>query len=254
MSNHDKGPNPCTTPTATSSVDLLPLETKNLTLRLNDRTLIDRVSFACESRHTTVILGANGAGKSLLLRLLHGLIAPTSGTIHWAGTPHSDRIRNRQAMVFQKPVLLRRTAAANIDFAMKLRGGIDISERNALLKRVGLTDHATHPARQLSGGEQQRLTLARALATKPDILFLDEPTANLDPTSLALIEHVVKDVSAAGVKTFFVTHDRSQAARLADEVLFLYQGRLIEHTPAATFFDTPQTPEARAYLDGHILL
>ena len=232
---------------------LLPLRVSGLTFEAGGGRLVDGVDLTLRAGGTTVILGPNGAGKSLLLRLLNGLIAPASGTILWDGIPLSDSVRRRQAMVFQKPVLLRRSAGANIDFALAARGLRDPDRRDALLRHVGLSGRARTPARRLSGGEQQRLALARALATDPDVLFLDEPTASLDPASTLRIEEIVAGYAASGGKAIFVTHDLAQARRLADDVVFLHAGRVAEHAPAARFFAGPVSPAARDFLAGRLV-
>ena len=188
-------PEPLSGTTATpmsEAAPLLPLETKKLTFERDGRLLIDHIDLALGSGGITMVMGANGAGKSLLLRLLHGLLSPNGGVIRFGGASMSPSIRRRQGMVFQRPVLLRRSVAANIDFALHLRKDASQERRDALLDRVGLLDRANQPARLLSGGEQQRLALARALALEPEVLFLDEPTASLDPASVLTIEHVVR--------------------------------------------------------------
>ncbi len=225
---------------------------RNLTYDVAHKRLIDGINLTLRPETLTVVMGPNGAGKSLLLRLLHGLIAPSGGAILWGGRPLSDQIRKRQAMVFQKPVLLRRSVAANIDFALGLSGRRDSALREHLLERVGLLAHARQPARLLSGGEQQRLVLARSLALSPEVLFLDEPTASLDPVSTAMIEHIVREVHRQGTKVIFVTHNPAEAKRLADEVVFLHRGCLVEQSSVDTFFDAPSSPEARAFLHRHI--
>ncbi|MGA7545776.1 MAG: ATP-binding cassette domain-containing protein [Methyloceanibacter sp.] len=205
----------------------------------------------------SVIMGPNGAGKSLLLRLMHGLIAPSEGAILWAGLPMDGQIRRRQAMVFQKPVLLRRTAAANIIHALNVRG-VARSERQSraiqALQLAGLERHAFTPARVLSGGEQQRLCLARALSLDPDILFLDEPTASLDPASTLAIERLLIEAQHRGIKVIVVTHDVGQARRLAQDVIFMHHGRLIEYQSAPRFFEQPESNVARSYLAGGLVL
>ena len=233
---------------------LMPLRIEDLTLVLGGERLIDGISLTMIEPGISVIMGFNGAGKSLLLRLLHGLVPQTSGSIHWAGEGSSEQMRLRQAMVFQSPVLLRRSVAANIDFALKVRGLGDVRRRDELLELVGLSDLSERPARLLSGGEQQRLALARALSCRPEVLFLDEPTANLDPASVALIEDTLKGAAAEGMKIIFVTHDVGQARRLATEIVFLHEGKVEEQSLASAFFAKPASNVAQAYLEGRIVV
>ena len=240
-----------------SAGSLLPLELRHLSLETGGRRLIDRIDLKVQDRGITVILGPNGAGKSLLLRLMHGLIEPSEGFILWGNAPMDDEIRRRQAMVFQKPVLLRRSAAANVAYALGLRG-IARSERatQALqaLELAGLEHHAFTPARVLSGGEQQRLCLARALSLDPEDLFLDEPTASLDPASTLVIERLLIDAKHRGIKVIVVTHDVGQARRLAHDIIFMHHGRLIEHQSARRFFERPVSDTARAFIAGGLVL
>ena len=232
---------------------ILPLRLTDVTYERAGMRLIDRISATIEAEGISVILGPNGAGKSLLLRLCHGLIQPTNGTIVWQNPQHAAA---RQAMVFQRPVLLRRTAAANIDHALKLRHFPRVERRKraaSALAQAGLTDLANRRSEVLSGGEQQRLAVARAWAIEPSVLFLDEPTAHLDPAATAAIEDMILGFKTAGVKIILTTHDLHQARRLADDVLMLHHGRLLEHGPAATFFQRPKTQEARAFVDGKLI-
>ena len=231
------------------------IEANGLVLEINGRRLIDGIDLSLGGGGSrTIVMGANGAGKSLFLRLLHGLIEPTAGTVTIGGEAMSDDVRKRQAMVFQRPVLLRRSVAANMDFVLRLRGGGDDARRDALLAQVGLLERSRQPARLLSGGEQQRLALARALATSPEVLFLDEPTANLDPASVLVIEDIVMRASQAGTKVIFVTHDIGQARRLGGDIVFLDRGRLVEHTPDDRFFTAPASDIATAFLEGRIVV
>ena len=231
------------------------IETNGLVLEIDGKRLIDGIDLSLGGRGSrTIVMGPNGAGKSLFLRLLHGLIEPTAGTVTIGGEAMSDDVRKRQAMVFQRPVLLRRSVAANMDFVLQLRGGRDDARRDALLAQVGLLERSHQPARLLSGGEQQRLALARALATEPDVLFLDEPTASLDPASVLVIEDIVTRASLVGTKVIFVTHDIGQARRLGDDIVFLDRGRLVEHTPGDRFFTAPASGIAAAYLEGRIVV
>ena len=217
--------------------------------------LLDIARLVIGAGSRTVIMGANGAGKSLLLRLIHGLIAPTSGVISWNGAC-VEAVRRRQGFVAQRPVMLRRSAAANIHFA--LEASVTAAEKTARVAealRIARLEHrADTPARLLSGGEQQRLALARALARRPEVLLLDEPTASLDPASILAFETMIDAAHAQGVKIVFVTHDIGQARRLADEVIFLQRGRLGEQTPAEAFFAGPHSQAARAYLEGRLFI
>lgn len=239
---------------AKEAAPLFPLTVRGLTYITASRRLIDGLDLNLGPDGITVVMGPNGAGKSLMLRLLHGLLQPTSGTIAWGGQPVTSAVQARQSMVFQKPVLLRRSVAENIDFVLRLRGLQNPMRRDALLRQVGLETLSAQPARRLSGGEQQRLSLARALATDPDVLLLDEPTASLDPASVLLIEQIIGSARDSGVRIVFVTHDPGQARRLADDVVFLHRGRVAEHAPADRFFDAPQSTSARDYLAGRIVL
>lgn len=205
----------------------------------------------------TVIVGPNGAGKSLLLRLCHGLLTPTEGRVKWAAPASAAKATaRRQAMVFQRPVMLRRSVSANIDYALALHK-IPVPARAGIIEEVlnktGLERHADTDARILSGGEQQRLALARAWALKPEVLFLDEPTASLDPSATHQIEELVAAIYAQGTKIIMTTHDLGQARRMGDEVLFLHRGRLLEQAPAAQFFTAPQNDLAQAFVKGELL-
>jgi tungstate transport system ATP-binding protein len=236
---------------------LLPLEIQGLTYETRGKRVIRNLSLTVEEPGITVIMGPNGAGKSILLRLMHGLIAPTGGEITWARRRMSPELARRQAMVFQRPILLRRSAAANIRYALDLRG-IDRADRSTrvgeALKLAGLEQQALTPARVLSGGEQQRLCLARALSLEPDVLFLDEPTASLDPASTLLIERLLIESHHRGIKIIVVTHDVGQARRLAQDVVFLHHGRVVEYGKAKSFFDHPQSEAARAFIAGGLVL
>ncbi len=234
---------------------ILPLRLERVVYAAGGKMLIEETDLEIAAGPRTLVLGPNGAGKSLMLRLCHGLIRPTSGRIIWLG-PDGARPRQHQAMVFQRPVMLRRSAAANIGYALSVRGYSSDERRRRTadaLAATGLADLADMPARVLSIGEQQRLALARAWALHPQVLFLDEPTANLDPAATRAVEEIVLRIHRSGTKIVMTTHDLGQARRLADEVLFLYRGRLIEHAPAAAFFQSPSTPEAAAFIRGDLL-
>lgn len=233
---------------------ILPLNLDAVTFEAGGRKLINSLSHRFEAGPRTVILGPNGAGKSLLLRLCHGLLQPTSGSVQWSGgNGHPGR---HQAMVFQRPVMLRRSVAANIYYALALKGiarGARKERAAEILERTGLGHLAGRPARVLSFGEQQKLALARAWALRPQVLFLDEPTASLDPAATHAIELLIEAIDQAGTRIIMTTHDLDQARRMADEVLFVHRGQLLESAAAAAFFDRPVDRQARAFLAGELL-
>ncbi len=196
----------------------------------------------------TALLGPNGAGKSTLLRLMHGLLRPSAGAIIWPASLS-------QAMVFQRPVMLRASVLANIEYGLSLRG-VPAGERqrkaHEALARVGLPELARRQARKLSGGEQQRVALARAWALEPEVLFLDEPTASLDPASSREVERIIGEIAAGGARIVMTTHNLGQARRIAAEVIYLEGGRLIEQTPVAEFFRQPRTGAARLFIQDEM--
>ena len=215
----------------------------NLGLSEGGTRIIDEVSLSLGAQRT-VILGPNGAGKSTLLRLIHHLLRPSTGVLYWP-RPLS------QAMVFQRPVMLRTTALANVIYGLKIKGhAADDSRRRARasLARVGLEHIARRPARLLSGGEQQRVALARAWALEPELLILDEPTATLDPASSREVERIINEIAASGTRILMTTHNLGQARRIAEEIVFIDRGRIVEQTPVAAFFNQPQTDAAQDFL------
>ncbi len=232
----------------------LPLVFDDVTLRVGGTTLLRDLDLEIAPGAPTLLVGPNGAGKSTLLRLAMGLVAPTQGRITWGGS--SDPAPRRRAMLFQRPVMLRRSAAANVVYALKHAGcarEARVDRAQELLRQVGLAPLAERPARKLSGGEQQRLALARALARDPELLLLDEPTANLDPAATRAVEEIVLNAAASGVKILMASHDLGQVRRLAGEVCFLAAGRLRERAAAEAFFNHPQSPLAQAFLRGDIV-
>ncbi len=233
------------------------LSARGLCFEAGGKRLIDGVDLDIRPGRRMVVMGSNGAGKSLLLRLLHGLIRPNAGQLLWQGGPLDRDARRAQAMVFQRPVLLRRSVRANLRFALAVRGvsGPARRAREAeAMARSRLGALADRPARVLSGGEQQRLALARALACQPGLLFLDEPTANLDPGSTHAIERLVQEAHAGGVAILLVTHDIGQARRLGDDLVFLHGGRIVEAGPASEVLAAPRSDAARAWLRGRLHL
>jgi tungstate transport system ATP-binding protein len=235
---------------------LLPLQVRGLSYRVDGQPLIDEISFELAGGAVTMIMGPNGAGKTLLLRLCHGLLIPSAGTVRWGGM-HPGECRQRLTMVFQRPLLLRRSVFANVAFPLKVKGLSRARRRRRAwqaLEQTSLTRLAKRPARRLSGGERQRLAIARAWALEPEVLMLDEPTANLDPPATLAVEKLVRTIRGTGTKVIMTSHDLAQAKRLGEEVLFLNRGRLLEHTPAQEFFEQPRTRQATAFLQGKLLL
>jgi ABC-type polar amino acid transport system, ATPase component len=232
------------------------LKLSGVSYSVRGRTLLSDINITFHPGSSTVVLGPNGAGKSLLLRLCHGLIQPTAGTFEWQDS-HAAQSRWRQAMVFQRPVMLRRPVAANVEYPLRLNK-VPKRERQQILRQAletaGLTALADRNARVLSGGEQQRVALARAWVLHPEVLFLDEPTAYLDPAATRAVEEIAMRFKAAGTKIIMTTHDLGQARRMADEVIFLHNGRVLEIRPAHEFFTRPRTPEGQAYLRGELIV
>ena len=235
--------------------DILPLEVDGLGYAIRGQWFLKDVGFTLEAGRRTCIVGPNGAGKSLLLRLCHGLLQPSAGTIHWA-TGSSRWQRRQQAMVFQNPVHLRRSARANVEFALSVQGLARraIRERTAwVLETPGLHHLARRPARVLSCGEQQRLALARAWALQPKVVFLDEPVVHLDPAATRMVEELILKIDDSGTRIIMVSHDLGQVRRLADEVIFLHNGQLSERSPVTQFLGDARTAQARAFIKGELL-
>lgn len=231
----------------------LPIRYERVHVRAGNVRILDDISLEITQGAPTVLLGPNGSGKSTLLRLGMGLIAPSAGRVTFGGRANASAAR--RAIVFQKPVMLRRSVTANIAFALAAADrASDTAVIANLLEQVGLVGLDDRPARRLSGGEQQRLALARALARAPEVLFLDEPTASLDPAATKSVEDIVTRVAAAGVKIIMATHDLGQAKRLAGDIVFLVRGRILERAPSPEFFVAPATEAAGRFLAGDLVI
>jgi len=233
----------------------LPIVFEQASCRVRDATILDRVSLALAAGAPTVLIGPNGAGKTTFIRLAMGLTAPTAGRVTWGGREQAAAVH--RAIVFQRPAMLRRSAAANIRYALAAAGVPRAQRRpraSELIALVGLAGLEERPARKLSGGEQQRLALARALAKDPQVLFLDEPTASLDPAATKAIEDVIRAVAARGIKVVMSTHDLGEARRLAGEIVLLHRGRVIESGASEAFFSAPRTEEGRRFIGGELLI
>ena len=233
---------------------LTPIDVVDLSVLFGNSKILDKINCTIKHHSITAVLGPNGAGKSIFLQAINGLTNIHDGKITFNEIYNNEEIRRKQAMVFQTPILLRRNVKANMSFVSSVNnkdGNIDIK---SILKRVGLEGYDDKPARLLSGGEKQRLSLARALLIEPTVLLLDEPTANLDPFSLKLIEEIILEENKKGTTIILTTHDMAQAKRLASDIIFFNKGRMLEQTNSITFFRNPITIEAKKYIKGEILL
>ena len=242
------------TPMRAPATDL-PLTLEEVSLLAGEVTILDNVTLMFAPGAPTLLIGPNGSGKTSLMRVAMGLLAPSSGRVLYGG--RSDVPPVRRAIVFQRPAMLRRSATGNLRYALAAASvpRADREKRAAqLLALVGLSHVADRPARKLSGGEQQRLAIARALAKDPDILFLDEPTASLDPAAAKATEDIIRDIAARGIKIVMSTHDLAQAKRLAADIVLLHHGRVVERADAETFFNAPATEEARRFVAGELLI
>jgi len=233
----------------------LPVVLDGVSVTAGPVKILDNIALTLAPGAPTVMIGPNGSGKTTLLRTAMGLVTPTRGRITWGGRENVPPLK--RAIVFQRPAMLRRTAGANIRFALSA-AGIPRAEHTRrtgeLLELVGLGSLADRAARRLSGGEQQRLALARALARDPAVLFLDEPTASLDPVATKAVEDIIRAVSQRNIKVVMATHDLGEARRLAGDIVMLHRGRVVETGAAASFLDAPQTAEARVFLAGELLI
>ena len=231
---------------------MFPLHVSGLRFAPGGRVVLDGLDLALSGEGISIILGPNGTGKTLLLRLLAGLLSADGGNILWGGSEKPD---GRLAMVFQQPMLLRMSVFANVEFALQPQGMSKLERRERtleVLERVGLVHRQKDCARLLSGGERQRLALARAWAMRPRLLLLDEPTASLDPSATEQVERIIREIRTEGSKVLMTTHNLGQATRLADDIIFMADGRVQEHEPAQRFFARPHSTAARAFMQGEL--
>lgn len=233
---------------------ILPLRLDKAIAKVAGKTLVGPVDLEIGIKGFTIVMGPNGSGKTTLLRLMHGLQRLSSGKVSW--NVSEELAHRRQAYVFQSPIMMRRSVLDCIAFALTLRGVKTSHARQQAAewaKRFGLSDALERPAPVLSGGEKQKLSLARALICKPEILFLDEPCANLDGRVTREIETLLLETQKQGTRIVMATHDMGQAKRLASDVIFMLNGSVHEVGKSDVFFDGPKTREARGFLSGDIV-
>jgi len=233
----------------------LPIRFDQVGVSRGSAAILDGITLEIEAGPPTVLIGPNGSGKTTLLRTAMGLLVPSRGRMTWGGREEVPPLR--RAFVFQRPTMLRRSAGANLRYALRatqLPAAQHAARTEELLSLVGLDGLDRRPARRLSGGEQQRLALARALARNPDVLFLDEPTASLDPAATKAIEDVIRAVAASGIKIVMSTHDLGEARRVAGEIILLHRGRVVERAAVMELLNSPKTAEAKSFIAGELLL
>ncbi len=237
-----------------SPTSILPLTMRGVVAKVRGVRIVGPVDLTIDVGGLTVVIGPNGSGKTTLLRLMHGLQRVSAGAAYW-NVP-DDIARQHQAYVFPTPIMMRRYVVDSIAYPLILRG---MARRAARLRaadwavRFGLGHALDRAAPVLSGGEKQKLALARALIRRPEVLFLDEPSANLDGSATREIETILQDAQTDGTRIVMATHDMGQARRLASDVVFMVGGLVHEMAPAAEFFDAPKTRKARAFVNGDIV-
>jgi tungstate transport system ATP-binding protein len=232
------------------------LALENVEKTFNAIKALDKVSFSAQGGKITVLIGVNGAGKTTLLRILAGLEKANKGNVFFNGKKISDgELRQIATLVFQKTAMLTRSVYANLAYGLKIRGQNDeeIKEKIAqALHAVGLKNFEKRKAKKSSGGEQQRIALARAFLLEPKILLLDEPTANLDPNSALIIERAIMNSKKDDTVIIMATHNLSQARRLGDEVIHIHGGKIVERAGPDDFFDRPQNEVTRKFINGEL--
>ena len=235
------------------NISILPLKIKHLNFNLNNKIILKNINIDFKDNSISVIMGPNGSGKTILLKIINGLLKPSSGEIIYKDSNSKLNHRNFQSFVFQKPVIFRSSVKENLKFIFSLKKSNYRLSLKKYLEIVGLENLINSPARKLSLGEQQRLSVIRGFANEPSFILFDEPTANLDPHSTLVIEKIILAAKKFGIKIIFVTHDIFQAKRLADEIIFMDKGEIFEISQAKIFFNNPSSSQAKKYISGEIL-
>lgn len=231
-----------------------PLRMENVSYSINEATLIRNLDLEINSDGTSIILGHNGAGKSLLLKLFHGVIKPNHGKVTW-NSQHPNIYQYWRTFLLQRPTFFNQSIEYNIEFVLRI-AGIDKNQHKKrceqALEVCGLTHLRQRNTRSLSGGELQKVSLARAWVLEPSVILLDEPTVALDPPSVISFESIIQQFVNSGSKIIMTTHDLSQAERLANEIIFIDKGTLIEQSDALNFFAGPSSNQAQKFVSGEL--
>ena len=231
---------------------ILPLKLKQINYTLNNNLILNNLSLEIKKGKPKIILGSNGAGKTTLMRMCHGLIKPDSGQVQWQGNINQNKLRS-QSMVFQRPIMLKRSVKKNLEYVLKIHN----TPKNKILflideilELVNLKNQLNFPAYSLSSGEQQKLAIARAWLLKPEVFFLDEPTASLDPNSTQSIEKIIKSIENSGSQIIMSTHNLAQAKRIDGEIIFLSKGKIIKQSSNEMFFKENKNVEIMSFLNN----
>ena len=229
-------------------MNIFPLNIKNLNYMSRDKKILKDINLITSEKKITIIAGNNGSGKSTLLKILHGIIQHTSGTINWGKIP-AHEIRKKQSMVFQNPILLNRTTFENIMYVAK-RKNIETNESvDKIIKQLNLESIINIESKYLSGGEKQKVAIAMSIISNPKIIFLDEPTSQLDPVYKNEIENIITNLSENNTKIFMTSHDIAQINRIGEEIIFLDDGEIIFHDRVKDFMNEKGNSIIRNYVN-----
>ena len=222
------------------------IELKDIIVKSNGRTILNIPHALIPADRITACIGPNGAGKTTLLKLLDGLVKPDSGTVNYS-------FKTKTALVLHHTPMIKASAKTNIAMVCDADGSIENADIDRVIEQVGLSELANSPAHKLSAGERQKVCLGRAILQKPNLVLLDEPTANLDPKTTEQVEELIRQFDRQGVEVIFSSHQLAQVQRLAEHIIFIDQGEIKEKGPVGPFFNNPQTPAAKRHLQQELL-
>jgi len=229
-------------------MNILPLKINNLSYSANDNEILKNINFSCAEPKVTIIAGNNGSGKSTLLKILHGLIKTPNNVIQW-GNYFISEVKEKQSMVFQTPILLNRTVYDNLHYVAIKK---NITEKNyieKIMRKLNIKNISNINAKYISGGEKQKVSIAMSIIGNPKIIFLDEPTSQLDPVYKNEIESIIRNLSSNNIKIFMTSHDVSQIKRIGEEIIFLDNGRVIYQKCVKDFFSEEHCDLIKNYIN-----